>query len=47
MKWATRLRQQAPPLLEELRSLTAKAVAYSREHLEDPPEINNWVWPQG
>ena len=34
----------ARPLIDELRPLIAKAVAYSREHLEDPPEIRDWTW---
>ena len=21
-----------------------RAIAYSREHFEDPPEISNWTW---
>jgi xylulose-5-phosphate/fructose-6-phosphate phosphoketolase len=25
----------------------AKAVAYSVEHMEDPPEIRDWVWTEG
>jgi len=28
----------------ELHSLIAKAVEYSKEHLEDQPEITNWTW---
>ena len=27
-------------------SLIAKARAYSREHLEDAPEISDWVWTE-
>jgi hypothetical protein len=30
--------------VDELRRMTAEAVAYGREHLEDPPEIRDWVW---
>jgi xylulose-5-phosphate/fructose-6-phosphate phosphoketolase len=44
LKRATRLRQQASTLIPELQSLIAKAVAYSREHFEDLPEIRDWTW---
>jgi xylulose-5-phosphate/fructose-6-phosphate phosphoketolase len=40
-----RLDPRASALVDECRSLIAKATAYSLEHLEDPPEITNWVWP--
>ena len=33
-----------PSPVDELRRMTADAVAYGREHLEDPPEIRDWVW---
>src|SRR5258708_35469856 len=36
---------QASALIEECNNLIARATAYSHEHLEDPPEITNWVWP--
>ncbi len=41
---ASRIRPQAPGLITELRSNIRKAVAYSREHLEDVPEIRDWTW---
>jgi xylulose-5-phosphate/fructose-6-phosphate phosphoketolase len=41
-----RMRQRAPELLEELDHLLAEAVRYSREYLEDPPEITNWAWTE-
>jgi xylulose-5-phosphate/fructose-6-phosphate phosphoketolase len=44
---ASRIRPQAEELIAELHSLIAKAVQYSREHLEDMPEIREWTWPQG
>jgi xylulose-5-phosphate/fructose-6-phosphate phosphoketolase len=47
IKRATRLRPQAPQLITELHSLTQKAVAYSRDYLEDMPEIRNWTWSRG
>jgi len=44
IKRVDRIRAQSPHLLAELHSAIAKAVQYSREHLEDPPEIANWHW---
>lgn len=41
---APHISQHAPDLITELNSLIKQASAYSREHLEDPPEISNWVW---
>jgi xylulose-5-phosphate/fructose-6-phosphate phosphoketolase len=41
---AKRLRPHASTLIPELQSLLAKAVAYSREHYEDLPEIQDWTW---
>jgi xylulose-5-phosphate/fructose-6-phosphate phosphoketolase len=42
---AARIHPQAEGLTAELKSLIAEAVQYSREHLEDMPEISNWTWP--
>jgi xylulose-5-phosphate/fructose-6-phosphate phosphoketolase len=44
LKRVTRIRPQAPALIAELESLIQKAVAYSRDHLEDMPEITEWTW---
>ncbi len=41
---AERIRPQAPALIAECHSLIQKAVAYSRDHMEDNPEITNWTW---
>ncbi len=41
-----RLQAQAPALLERLRSELERATAYAQEHMEDPPEIRDWVWTQ-
>ena len=32
------------PLIARLHALITEAVDYSRQHLEDQPEIRNWVW---
>ncbi len=40
-----RIFNRAPALIQTCDTLLAKAVAYSRERFEDPPEISNWTWP--
>jgi xylulose-5-phosphate/fructose-6-phosphate phosphoketolase len=35
---------RTPTLISELEALISRTTAYSREHLEDPPEIREWVW---
>jgi phenylacetate-CoA ligase len=35
---------RAPTLVSELKASISRATAYSREHLQDPPEIREWVW---
>jgi xylulose-5-phosphate/fructose-6-phosphate phosphoketolase len=47
LRRATRIRPQVPGLLMDLQTLTAKAVDYSRDHLEDLPEIRDWRWSAG
>ena len=39
-----RLKERAPDLIAECESQIAESVSYAREHLEDPPEIREWVW---
>ena len=34
------------PLIARLNTLITEAVDYSRYHLEDQPEIRNWVWTE-
>jgi xylulose-5-phosphate/fructose-6-phosphate phosphoketolase len=41
-----RLREQAQGFISECTNLIARATAYSHEHLEDMPEIANWVWTE-
>jgi xylulose-5-phosphate/fructose-6-phosphate phosphoketolase len=38
------MRQRRPEVNDECDRLIAQAIAYAQEHLEDPPEIRNWVW---
>jgi xylulose-5-phosphate/fructose-6-phosphate phosphoketolase len=44
LRRAPRVHDRAATLMAECQGLIAKAVAYSREHLEDMPEIRDWVW---
>jgi xylulose-5-phosphate/fructose-6-phosphate phosphoketolase len=44
LKESPRLAPQAPRFIAALRSLIGDAIAYSREHFEDPPEIREWSW---
>ncbi|HEY0069752.1 MAG TPA: phosphoketolase family protein [Chloroflexia bacterium] len=44
LKYATRVRGLAAPLVDECNTLIQRAVQYSREHFEDMPEIRDWVW---
>jgi xylulose-5-phosphate/fructose-6-phosphate phosphoketolase len=41
-----RAQERAPTLISELEASISRAKAYSREHLQDPPEIREWVWTQ-
>ena len=35
---------RAPTLISECEAAIARAIAYSREHFEDPPEVRDWTW---
>jgi xylulose-5-phosphate/fructose-6-phosphate phosphoketolase len=39
-----RLSERAPALIAECDAQIAESVAYAHEHLQDPPEIRDWVW---
>jgi xylulose-5-phosphate/fructose-6-phosphate phosphoketolase len=41
-----RLGDRAPALIAECETRIAEATAYAYEHLEDQPEITNWVWTE-
>ena len=41
-----RMLQRAPALIDECKSMIAKAWAYSHEHFEDMPEIRDWTWTE-
>jgi xylulose-5-phosphate/fructose-6-phosphate phosphoketolase len=40
----SRVRDRAPTLISRCQSLVGQATAYSREHLQDMPEIRDWTW---
>jgi xylulose-5-phosphate/fructose-6-phosphate phosphoketolase len=44
LRRAARLRDRAPTLIAECIARIAEATAYAREHLEDMPEIRDWMW---
>src|SRR5436305_6132343 len=44
LRRAARLQDRAPTLIAACENLITKAVAYSREHFADPPEISDWAW---
>src|SRR5438067_59347 len=44
LRRGARLQDRAPTLIAACENLIAKAVAYSREHFQDPPEISDWAW---
>jgi xylulose-5-phosphate/fructose-6-phosphate phosphoketolase len=41
-----RLADRAPQLIEQCQKQIDQATAYAYEHLQDPPEISNWVWTE-
>jgi xylulose-5-phosphate/fructose-6-phosphate phosphoketolase len=41
-----RLADRASALIAECDARIAESVAYSHEHLEDQPEIRDWVWTE-
>jgi xylulose-5-phosphate/fructose-6-phosphate phosphoketolase len=44
LRRAARMRDRAPTLIAECTAKIAEATAYAREHLEDMPEIRDWMW---
>ena len=41
-----RFANRAPELIEQFKQRITEAVAYSTKHLEDMPEIRDWVWSE-
>jgi phosphoketolase len=46
LRRSSRVRPKATSLIADLQHRIAASRAYAREHLEDAPEIQHWVWPQ-
>ena len=44
LRHTSRLRARALDLIEQCQLMLAKHEAYSRTHLEDMPEVRDWVW---
>jgi xylulose-5-phosphate/fructose-6-phosphate phosphoketolase len=44
LRRASRMHDRAPTLIAACHDLIAQATAYARDHLEDMPEIREWVW---
>lgn len=44
LRHSIRVFNRAPSLIQTCEHLISAAVAYSREYLEDPAEISEWVW---
>lgn len=44
MKRTPRVQNLTPPLIEECNAMLEKHHSYVRKHLEDIPEVRDWVW---
>lgn len=44
MHYVSRVLALTPPLVQECKAMLAKHHDYVREHLEDMPEVRDWVW---
>jgi len=44
LRRAERVFNRAPGLIQACERRILEAVSYSRQHLEDPPEIRDWTW---
>jgi xylulose-5-phosphate/fructose-6-phosphate phosphoketolase len=44
MQQASRVQALTAPLIQECEEMLIKHHAYVREHLEDMPEVRDWVW---
>ncbi len=44
MRRATRVRELTPPLIAECNEMIMRHKSYVRAHLEDMPEVRDWVW---
>ena len=46
LRRSSRMAERAPELIAACNGLISAAVAYSKEHLEDMPEIRDWIWTE-
>jgi xylulose-5-phosphate/fructose-6-phosphate phosphoketolase len=46
LRRATRVRELAPALIAECNDLLAQHTSYVRAHLEDMPEVRDWIWTE-
>ncbi|HCI82117.1 MAG TPA: phosphoketolase, partial [Ktedonobacter sp.] len=44
LKYVSRVKNLAPPLVKECQDMLAKHHTYVREHFEDMPEVKDWTW---
>jgi xylulose-5-phosphate/fructose-6-phosphate phosphoketolase len=44
MRRASRVHELTPPLIAQCNEMLAQHKSYIREHLEDMPEVRDWVW---
>jgi xylulose-5-phosphate/fructose-6-phosphate phosphoketolase len=44
MRHASRVHALTPPLIQKCKDILAKHHEYTLEHLEDMPEVRDWVW---
>ena len=46
IRYVPRLADRAPALIAQCEERIAESVNYAQEHLEDQPEIRDWVWTE-
>lgn len=44
LKRSPRMQERYPALIDDCRSLIARATACIRQHFDDRPEIRDWTW---
>jgi xylulose-5-phosphate/fructose-6-phosphate phosphoketolase len=44
LRRSLRLREESQRLIQRAEQLVQQAAAYAVDHLQDMPEISNWVW---
>jgi xylulose-5-phosphate/fructose-6-phosphate phosphoketolase len=46
LRRAPRMAERAAPLIDRCTTMLARHEAYIREHLEDMPEVRDWIWTE-